>query len=156
MVCTATALLVALKSGPSHLHSQPSVKFHRIFSVLPSVSISMIEPFLRWIFPLVMSVYQTNSSRDSISPQFSVMFVNFVWPGSLRAVNRTSLPSRYSVGSTLAPNPLHSENPAWRIPSISTTKLYARYGSVRGMSATSLSLGHFRRARRDSDPDDDE
>src|SRR5215216_875619 len=57
------------------------------------------------------------------------MLLNFVRPGSFRGV-LFSPPSRYSIGSVVAPNPEQSLKPACVIPSSSTRKLKLRYGST--------------------------
>src|SRR4051794_27134512 len=87
------------------------------------------------------------------------MFGYFVGPGSLRLVV-LSPPSRYSIGSALAPNPEQSVKPAWVIPLISTRKLKLRYGSTRFPVAIVASARSARSGRRDlgelRDPEDHE
>src|SRR6185369_4202493 len=164
-VSIATSLPVELKLGPVHLVGQASRKFHRAFSFLPSSSSSTIDPFLRWMFPVLACLYQFHRSWSSDIPRFRLMLEYLLSPGSLRAVG-PSVPSRYSIGSWEASSPEHSRKPARVMPSISTLKLKERKGSLRFPVAMfespwSIDLSLSRSGQADAagavdDADDDE
>src|SRR5437660_1613316 len=92
-------------------------------------------------------------------PRASLMFsLNRGMPTSLRTWSGTSVPSRYSTGSTVKFRPLHSLKPATLVRSSSRRKLYPRNGSFRASVATPrlLSLRRHRAASPLADSDDHE
>src|SRR5690606_39192897 len=128
-VSMATSLFLALKLGPSSLVGHPSRKVQRSASLRPSSS-RTIEPPRRSVAPSMTVLRHSHSELSCVQPRFNEMLVNFFRPGSLRTVMSSS-PLRYSMTSVSVVSPLHSEKPATSIPSISSRKLKALYGSFR-------------------------
>src|SRR6185436_13248717 len=130
----ATSFPLASRFGPSHFLGNALINFHRTTGCLASSNNTM-TPFFRFATPWLTESSHSCSSFDAVMPRLSVISPIFDRPGSFRTVEG-SPPSRYSITSISTRRPVHSENPASAIPSISTRKLKFLYGSLRTEFAT--------------------